>query len=870
MKPQTSIPWQRWLFAGLVLAFLWVLVQRFAEIQQLMGTLATGYWPWVLTAIGLELAYYVAFAALFKNAFELTEISTRLRDLIPISFAFLFANTTMASGGTAGLVLFVDGARRRGGSTARATAGTLLAHTANYGMLAALLSLGIFFLFLQNDLTSLELVSALILFLLVFFMCGVLVIGLRWPGGLLRLLQTVQSAGNRVGGWLKRPSFFPPNWAEKNAKDFLAASQAIADHPQRVIRLILMALLTHGIHLLVLLALFFAFRQPVTPGVLLAGYTMSLLFMIVSPTPNGIGVVETIVPIMYRSLGIPADTGVVITLAFRGITFWIPMIIGFVLLRQLRMFGGEGTSLAESGQVRLLPVLTGLMGTLNVLSAIRPEFLVPLLPLTQLSPVAVQQGSRVTAVVSGFMLLILARGLWRHKRAAWWLTLVVLIPAMTNHLLQEDYVTVALGVLLILFMITQRSHFRARSDPPSVWQGVLVLFAATAFTLVYGIVGFYLLNRYYGQSFSLQTAWQQTLLLFTTLSEPTLSPQTAFEFFADSIYLVGLGTVAYAFFMLLRPVLTAAPASHRERMRALDIVAKHGRSALSALVPLPARSYYFTPGGSVIAYEYYRRVAVALGGPVGPEADRLAAVIGFREFCRLHDWRTVFYRTPPETLALYQTAGFDAMEIGQDAIVNLHDFSLPDEMAPGYDVRIYEPPHAGLLLEQLRLVSDEWLAMAGEIEYPFSSGWFGRAFLQKAILGVVMDVEGTAVAIIAAVAHPAKDAIQVTWLRYRRHSPDAALQVLLGTLAQWAKQHAFSRLNFGLCPLLTESPHPHRSWLFQLMRVLLRQRHRQTNPLSNLVANLHPTWLPRYLILPGPASLPTVNVTLKKIAGNML
>ncbi len=870
MKAIKSISWQRWLFAGLVLAFLWVLVQRFAEIQQLVGTLATGHWPWILTAIGLELAYYVAFAALFKSAFDLTEISTRMRDLIPISFAFLFANTTMASGGTAGLALFVDDARRRGGSIGRATAGTLLAHTANYGMFAVLLSLGIFFLFLQNDLTSLELMSALILFLLVFFMCGVLVLGLRWPDGLLRLLQTIQDTGNRIGSWLKRPSFFPANWAEKSTKDFLAASQAIAAHPRRVMRLILLALLTHGIHLLVLLALFFAFNQPVTPGVLLAGYTISLLFMIVSPTPNGIGIVETLVPIMYRSLGIPVEIGLVITLAFRGITFWIPMIIGFVLLRQLHMFGGGGTSLAESGQVRLLAILTGLMGAINVLSAVRPTLLIHLLPLTQLSPVAVQQGSRVTAVVSGFMLLVLARGLWRHKRAAWWLTIVVLTMAMINHLLREDYMTAALGVLLILFMITQRTHFRARSDPPSVWQGIQVLLAATAFTLVYGIVGYYLLDAYFGQPFSLQTAWQQTLLLFTTLSEPTLIPQTPFDYFADSIYLVGLGTVLYAFFMLLRPVLTTSPSSRREQLHAQAIVAEYGRSTLSALISLPNYSYYFTPGGSVIAFEHYKRVAVALGDPVGPEADRLAAVIGFREFCRLHDWLPVFYYTPSDMLEIYQASGFDAMEIGQDINVDLCDFSLPENIAPGYVVNIHEPPHAGLLLEQLRLVSDEWLEISGEVEHPFSSGWYGKPFLQKAILGVVSDAKGTAVAILAAVTLPVQDALMVSWLRYRRRSTDTVVQVLLGTLAQWAKQHDFSRLNLGLSPLLTDTPHPNRSWLFKLMRALLRQRHRPTNPLPDLTSMFQPRRLPRYLILPGPASLPTVNVALKKIVGDML
>ncbi|MEZ4646112.1 MAG: hypothetical protein R3E31_25895 [Chloroflexota bacterium] len=68
MRNEKTSGWQRWLFAGLVIAFLWVLARRFAEIQQLIGTLIRGDWPWIVTAITLEVAYYVTFAALFKSA----------------------------------------------------------------------------------------------------------------------------------------------------------------------------------------------------------------------------------------------------------------------------------------------------------------------------------------------------------------------------------------------------------------------------------------------------------------------------------------------------------------------------------------------------------------------------------------------------------------------------------------------------------------------------------------------------------------------------------------------------------------------------------------------------------------------------------
>lgn len=862
MTNEKRLGWQRWLFAGLVIAFLWVLAQRFAEIQQLLGTLVQGDWPWVITAIVLEIIYYVIFAALFKTAFDLIEIPTRLRDLIPIAFAFLFANTTTASGGTAGLALFVDDIRRRGGSAARATAGTLLAHTANYGMFAVLLTLGLFFLFLQNDLTGLEVVSALILFLLVLVLCSVLVLGLRWPHVLQALLHWIQGAVNQAGRWVKRPFILSDTWAEKNASDFIAAAQAIAVHPARLGKLLGLALCTHLIHVLVLFSLFYAFHQAATPGILLAGYTMSILFMIVSPTPNGIGVVEAVVPIMYNSLGVPTDTGIIITFAFRGITFWIPMVIGFILLRQLGMFGGAGHSLAESGQVRLLAVLTTLMGVLNVLAAIQPALLAPIAVLTNLSPVAIQ-GSRITAVVSGFLLLALAQGLWRHKRAAWWLVLIVLVPSILSHAMQRDMAAAGLGLLLVASLVSQRAHFVARSDPPSVWQGLQVLAAALAFTLAYGIVGFYLLDKYYGTSFSLQRAWQQTLLLFTTLIEPTLNPNTAFDYFADSIYIVGLSTLVYALIMLLRPVLVKSPATERERRRAEGIVTQYGRSALSALIPLPDRAYYFSPGGSVVACTHHRRIVIALGDPVGPEADRAAAIQGFRDYCRQHDWEPAFYRTLPVNLEVYTGAGLQTLCIGQEAVVDLSTMVRP-QVVSDYHVQVYQPPYAVALLEQLRLVSDAWLATTGKRERPFTADRFGRAYLDRATLAVVYDKAGTAIAVASVIAAPDDRELLLGMLRYGHQIPDAAIIFMLGSLADWAHSQGYSSFNLGFSPLVSDTiRYRHPRWEQLLRLVHLRfSHHDQLEDLHTLKDALQPKWEPRYLVFSSPASLPAVSAAL--------
>ena len=70
---------------------------------------------------------------------------------------------------------------------------------------------------------------------------------------------------------------------------------------------------------------------------LVAGYAMGVLFWIISITPQGIGVVEGMMTLTFASLGVPIESATVISLAFRGLTFWLPLGIGFILLRRLKI-----------------------------------------------------------------------------------------------------------------------------------------------------------------------------------------------------------------------------------------------------------------------------------------------------------------------------------------------------------------------------------------------------------------------------------------------------------------------------------------------------------------------------------------------------
>ena len=93
--------------------------------------------------------------------------------------------------------------------------------------------------------------------------------------------------------------------------------------------------------MLVLICAFLSFEVTFSPGTIIAGFSIAYLFLIVSPTPSGIGIVEGLMPIALTSLNVNWSQAVVITLTYRTVTFWVPFGIGAAAFRTLHTLGEE-------------------------------------------------------------------------------------------------------------------------------------------------------------------------------------------------------------------------------------------------------------------------------------------------------------------------------------------------------------------------------------------------------------------------------------------------------------------------------------------------------------------------------------------------
>ncbi|HVN53866.1 MAG TPA: flippase-like domain-containing protein [Anaerolineaceae bacterium] len=868
----------RWIFGISIVAFIWVVVTRFTQIEELMKTVAQGRLEWILAALLIEVINYVVLAATYQSAFSTVGVQSRLLDLIPITLASQFVNVVTPSAGASGAALFVDDAARRGQTPARTTAGLFLQSASVYFAITIILGVGLAYLYIQHDLAPYEVAAAIAFLLITLAQGGVLMLGHWRPDLLHRLLAWVQKAGNGLASKFHRAPFFSENWADQNTADLSQASEAIYSDRKGQAQTVGLSLATQILNLACLFAIFMAFYGPISFGPLVAGYAMGILFSIITITPQGIGAVEGIMALVYESFGIPKDVAVIVPLVFRGLTFWLPLVLGFISLRRVKSFGIGEPSLPKDWDVHLIALFTGLVGILNVLSAITPARADRQAISDRFLPLTVQYGGRLTAVLSGFALLILANSLARRKRTAWLLALVVLLISIISHLVEGLYFEVSLlAVGLALWLLAMRDRYQARSDPSSVRQGVRALFAGALFTLVYGVTGFYLLDRHYSVNFNLWDAVRQTIVMYTRFYDPGLQPVTGFgRYFAISIYVVGAFTLFFALLMLIRPVIIRQPATGEERERARRIVEAYGRSSLARYTLLEDKSYFFSSGGSIVAYAQKEQAAVGLGDPIGPAEDVSSVIAEFKQYCAKNDWQPAFYQVLPDNLEQYRGAGLDVVGIGQEAIIDLRNFTLEGKSAKdirspynrltrlGYQAKVYEPPLADSLLAELRSISDEWLKMMHGSEKRFSLGWFDDDYIRDSRVIAVHTPAGPVSAFANINPEYQKNEATIDLMRHREDAENGTMDFLFVSLFFWAKSKGYDTFNLGLSGLSGVGETPDDPALERALHYVYEHVNQFYNfkGLHKYKEKFNPNWSPRYLIYPGAGSLLPVAVAL--------
>jgi uncharacterized protein (TIRG00374 family) len=333
---------RRILLLLLMLAFPLLIVTRFTNLSNLVGTLVHGKWYWILAAIAVHLLFFTLDATFYHYSLLTVDVQSKVLQLLPLRFASIFINAILPSGGAGAVALFVDDASRRGESGARTAVGMVLALIADLGTLAPFVVGGLIYLDYRNALASYNIAGSAIFFAYIAVLA--LMIGLaRWEEDHLHaLLQWVRRIVNRVGGRFNRPDLVGKDWPRSNAHQFAQAAGAIVKHPKRLGTTLALGVVLHLVNLLGLYTLFLAYAEHAHFGTAVAGFSIGIVFWVVTFIPQAIGAVEGVMLLIFTALGMsPAEAGA-ITVAFRGVNFWLPIVVGFLILPRTGTFSGKG------------------------------------------------------------------------------------------------------------------------------------------------------------------------------------------------------------------------------------------------------------------------------------------------------------------------------------------------------------------------------------------------------------------------------------------------------------------------------------------------------------------------------------------------
>ncbi len=317
---------------GLLLGVIF-LASHFTEVEQITVSLQRGDWRFILLSVLLVLIWMINIAASYKTIFHVIGIEESLGQLLILTTAATFINVVAPSAGIGGMSVFIAEARQKGKTGARALVAGALFVIFDYLGLFALLGLGLIVLFRRNILGGKEITASVILFFMFTGMSLLLYLGFKSEHALADALAWLARTGNRLLKPFRRRKKFSEEGARSIAHDAVDGLNELRNRPLELIYPFLLALSNKLILLLIFYLTFKAFQVPASIGTLIAGTSLSYLFLIVSPTPYGLGVVEGVLTLALRSMYIPLSDALVITIAYRGVIFWIPFILGAIAFR---------------------------------------------------------------------------------------------------------------------------------------------------------------------------------------------------------------------------------------------------------------------------------------------------------------------------------------------------------------------------------------------------------------------------------------------------------------------------------------------------------------------------------------------------------
>jgi len=325
--------------ALLLVLFLTValIVLSFGELQSIIETLKKVHFIYFILALFLQGLWFLVSGVTFYHLYRLLGLNEKLSKLTLMAAAANFINVIAPSAGMGGMVVFINDANRSGHSPGKVTVANALYLLFDYAAFLVVLMLGLIVLFRRNDLDPSEIIASIIMLGIALGLAFFLYLGARSANRLGNVLAWFARQINRVARPFIHREYLHERRAHEFAHEMADGLSSLPKQTRRLVVPILYSFVNKALMICVLLVAFLSFEVEFSAGTLIGGFAIAYLFLVVSPTPSGIGVVEGIMPLALSSLRVPWSQAVVVTLTYRAFTFWVPVGVGALAFRLLHM-----------------------------------------------------------------------------------------------------------------------------------------------------------------------------------------------------------------------------------------------------------------------------------------------------------------------------------------------------------------------------------------------------------------------------------------------------------------------------------------------------------------------------------------------------
>lgn len=463
-------------------------------------------------------------------------------------------------------------------------------------------------------------------------------------------------------------------------------------------------------------ALYVLLPADIAPGyaVFLILFVAAIIASIVSHAPGGLGVLE-----MTILLGLGAGTRsdvVAALLLFRLIYYVLPLLLAAAALLAFEIYRVRSTVSTVAGRTlavtrHVVPPITATLafagGMVLLLSGNTPALVERTDWLSDILPLPFAEASHLLASITGLLLVVIARGLYRRIAFACIAATALLLSGAAFSLLKGldwEEATILSSIALVLFVY--RKAFYRRGDwrafrPDPTWIGLITI-AIIAATLV-GLLAYRHID--YRSDLWWQFAWDGDAPRFL---RATLA-----------LAIIAMAIIADA--VIHRPV-RAKPAGKVPIPDAVRRILATTSTTKPYVALLGDKSFMVsTSGKAFLMYAASGQSWITMGDPVGDPQSGKALLWRFAEAADRAGIRAVFYAIQPEFLPQYLDMSLAILKIGEVARVELTNFSLEGAARQPLRYAVSKATREGLAfsvipaaevpaaLPALRAVSDAWL-----------------------------------------------------------------------------------------------------------------------------------------------------------------